>query len=135
MFRFFKGKWVGEDELGEFKGAKLDLLIERSKKDSAYRVFLKKEIELLNIIEEKEKTIQELKLELLEMGRMGSIEREFLKLFLDRLDQVEEEDRTLTKCLKAIEAIRLSAEGLSADEEGLYKRAIKMALLQGKIKA
>jgi hypothetical protein len=132
MFRFFKGKWVGEDEL-ELK--ERGIMGTRLRLYTAYDKYKEKEHELLNIIEEKEKTIQELKLELLEMGRMGSIEREFLKLFLERLDQVEEENRTLPKCLKAIEAIRLSAEGLLADEEGLYKRAIKMALLQGKIKA
>jgi hypothetical protein len=132
MFRFFKGKWVGEDELRE----KVDCIKSAvSKNHELWDRHFKKEIELLNIINEKEKMIQELKLELLEMGRMGSIEREFLKLFLDRLDQVEEENRTLTKCLKAIEAIRLSAEGLSGEEELMYKRAIKIGLLLGKIKA
>jgi hypothetical protein len=64
MFKFLKGKWVGEDELGEFEGAKMALLMERSKQDSAYRLFLQEKSKFLNIINEKEKTIQELKLRL-----------------------------------------------------------------------
>jgi hypothetical protein len=108
---------------------------ETRKKDRFIGDYRSLKYHLLGVIKEKENVIQELKLELLEMGRMGSIEREFLKLFLDRLDQVEEENRTLPKCLKAIETIRLSAEGLSDEEELMYKRAIKTGLLLGKIKA
>jgi hypothetical protein len=58
MFRFFKGKWVGEDELRE----KVDCIKSAvSKNHELWDRHFKKETELLNIIEEKEKTIQELR--------------------------------------------------------------------------
>jgi hypothetical protein len=62
------------------------------------------------------------------------VDKEFLRSFFERLDKMKEEDRTLSRCLAAIEAKRLSTEGLSDEEELMCKRAIKMALLQGKIK-
>ena len=66
MFRFLKGKWVSEEE---YRG-KLDCI--KSAKLENYRLsdeHRKKEIELLNIIEEKEKVIQKLKLEILELKK------------------------------------------------------------------
>ena len=60
--------------------------------------------------------------------------KEFLKLFLGMLRKAKEEKRTLAKCLEGIEAIRSSPDGLTAEEEKMYKRAIKIAILNGIIK-
>ena len=60
--------------------------------------------------------------------------KEFLKVFLGMLSKAKEENRTLAKCLEGIEAIRSSPDGLTAEEEKMYKRAIKIAILNGIIK-
>ena len=60
--------------------------------------------------------------------------KEFLKVFLGMLNKAKEENRTLAKCLEGIEAIRSSPDGLTAEEEKMYKRAIKIAILNGIIK-
>jgi len=60
MFRFFKGKWVGEDEL---KLKEREIMDTRLRLYTAYDKYKEKEHELLNIIEEKEKATQELKQE------------------------------------------------------------------------
>lgn len=60
--------------------------------------------------------------------------KEFLKLFFENLRKVEKKNRTLAKCLEGIEAIRLSADGLTDEEERMYKRAIKIGVLSGEIK-
>jgi hypothetical protein len=64
MFRFFKGKWVGEDELREKEDCIKSAV---SKNHKLWDRHFKKETELLNIIEKKEETIQELKLEILRL--------------------------------------------------------------------
>lgn len=71
MFRFFKGKWVGEDELKDIKSKSDNLGKQLRQEDRMVHLlrdeFFKKKDELINIINEKEKTIQELKLEILRL--------------------------------------------------------------------
>jgi len=76
MFRFFKGKWVGEDELKEKeklvfkeKTGFVNIINDKQRmilefKQEVLKLkdeFFKKKDELINIINEKEKTIQELR--------------------------------------------------------------------------
>jgi hypothetical protein len=68
------------------------------------------------------------------MSNQRSLEEEFIRIFLIILNKAKEENRTVAKCLEGIEAIRSSPDGLAADEEKMYKRAIKIAILKGIIK-
>jgi hypothetical protein len=68
------------------------------------------------------------------MSNQRSLEEEFIRIFLIILNKAKEENRTVAKCLEGIEAIRSSPDGLTAEEEKLYKSAIKMAILEGIIK-
>ena len=71
MFRFSKGKWVGEDELKDLKDKCNNLSRQLREEERMVHLlkseFFKKKDELINIVNEKEKTIQELKLEILRL--------------------------------------------------------------------
>ncbi len=106
MFRFLKGKWVSEEEYRE----QLDCI--KSAKLENYRLsdeHRSKEIELLNIIEEKEKMIQGLKLEILKN------EEDLLRVSRNFWEKNDELINFANKTGETIEGLKLEIERLKGE--------------------